>query len=356
MTTSSPEISSSRLFIIGAGLLLLALGVTMFAPFLTALLAAASVALLLRPVYRSLSARAPKHSTAIAAALTALISLLVAVPLFFGGWTILREAAQAYPAARAWVEDLSRTDAPDQTASPRLTSMIDSARDYAEAMKIDPQTVLLENLNRISAGAAKFAKSLVMNAASVFLNLAVFTASLFLFLRDGPRMIRTATELIPLPTEKKEKLVTRVRGVLFAVASGVFLIALMQGVLSWAGFALFRVPFAVLLGTICAVFAPIPFVGTALVWVPVALYLLLSGAAGKAAALTLWFIVIVSLSDNLARPILLGSQMKLPIPLVFISVIAAMKAFGFAGLFIGPLVIALAFGFVDILQDDAPRR
>ena len=98
-------------FLIGACLLLLYLGAHIFAPFLTALLAAASVALLLAPVYKSWASRAPRHPTAVALALPGLVSLLVAVPFFLGGWMILREATEAYPAARAWLSGLAEPGA-----------------------------------------------------------------------------------------------------------------------------------------------------------------------------------------------------------------------------------------------------
>ena len=349
--TGTSDRDASRMFLIGACLLLAVLCVRIFSPFLAALLAAASVALLLAPAYKSLSARAPEHPTAVAAALTGLVSLLVAVPLFLGGWTILREAAEAYPAAQAWLEALSRPGAPVWTPPPGWAGVFDAARGYVTELKIDPKAIVLENLDQVSSWAGVFARTLVKDAIFLLLNLAVFMASLFLFLRDGPRMIRRGTALIPLPEEKKEQLLSRVRDVLRAVVNGIFVVALLQGTLAWAGLALFRVPFAVLLGALCVVLSPIPFVGSALVWVPVVLYTLLSGAAAKAAALALWFALVVGLSDNIVRPILLGTQMKLPIPLVFIGVIGAMKAFGLAGLVIGPLVIALSLGFFDILHE-----
>lgn len=314
-------------FLVGACLVLVLLGARIFLPFLGALLAAASVALLLAPVYKSWALRAPRHPTALAAALTGLVSLLVAVPLFLGGWTILREAAEAYPAARARLSGLPMPGS------------------------LDPRAMVLENLDQVSSWAGGFARALVKNSVFVFLNLAVFMASLFLFLRDGPRMIESGAALIPLPEETKARLLTRVRGVLLAVVNGIFVVAMLQGTLAWAGLALFQVRFAFLLGALCVLLSPIPFVGSALVWVPVVLYTFLSGASAKAAGLVLWFVLVVGLSDNVVRPVLLGAKMKLPIPLVFIGVIGAMRAFGFAGLFIGPLVIALSYGFYDIIRE-----
>lgn len=338
-------------FLAVAGLLLLLLGARIFAPFLAALLAAASLALLLAPAYKAWAARAPRHPTAAAASFTALASVLMAVPFFLGGWALLREAEEAYPAARYRLAMLSENGAPDWKPPQRLAGVVATGRDLAAALNVKPRQALLENLDRVGAWAGGAARTLVKNAIFVFLNLAVFIASLFLFLRDGPRMIRSGSELIPLPEETKANLLTRVREALLAVANGLFAVALLQGALAWAGFALFGVDFSFLLGGACVLLSPIPFVGTAVVWVPVVVYTFLSGASAKAAGLALWFVLVVGLSDNVVRPILLGTQMKLPIPLVFIGVIGALKAFGFAGLFIGPLVIALSIGFLEIIRE-----
>ena len=260
--SKTPEADPGRTFLIATGLLLLLAGARIFSPFLCALLAAASVSLLLAPAYRSLLARAPKRPTAVALALTALISLLVAVPLFLGGWTILSEAAEAYPATRAWLEGLNDPQTPVWSPSPRWAGTVELARGYATALKISPRAIVLENLDQVSSWAGLFARTLIKDAVFVFLNLAVFMASLFLFLRDGAGMIKRVSALIPLPQEKKEHLLARVSGVLLAVVNGIFVVALVQGALAWAGLALFRVPFAMLLGTLCMLLSPLPFVGS----------------------------------------------------------------------------------------------
>jgi predicted PurR-regulated permease PerM len=330
---------TDRTFLLGAGLLLLLLAGYIFAPFLGALLAAASVALVLAPIHGSWAGRVPRHPTAAAAILTGLVCLLLAVPFVLGGWALLNEAEAAYPAAKAWINGLSETGLPLLPSLPPWMP------------KIDPKAIVLENLDQVSSWAGTAAQAVVRNAVFIGINFAVFTAALFLFLRDGERMVRGGSELIPLPEATKANLFARVRGVLLAVANGIFAVALLQGTLAWVGFALFRVPFSFLLGGACVLLSPIPFVGSALVWVPVVAYTALQGATGKAAALALWFVVVVGLSDNVVRPILLGAQTKLPIPLVFVGVIGALKAFGLAGLFIGPLTVALAIGFIEILRE-----
>lgn len=318
------------MFVLGAGLSLVVLvGVILF-PFLFALLAAAAAAILLFPVHQRAAARAPGHPTAVAAAFVGLASLLAVVPLLLGGWTILREAAEAYPAARAWLEGFS-------------------------APGLDLRGIALENLNTLASWAGGLARTLVKESIFVLLNMGVFAAALFLFLRDGPRMIRGGAALIPWPEEDQERLLSRAGEALRAVVNGIFAVALLQGLLAWVGLALFRVPFAALLGALCALLSPIPVVGSALVWAPVVLDALLSGATSRAVVLTLWFALVVGVSDNILRPILIGSRMKMPVALLFISVVGAMKAFGWAGLFLGPLVVAVSFGLIDMLRERQRR-
>ncbi|MCR4294512.1 MAG: hypothetical protein NUW21_03185, partial [Elusimicrobia bacterium] len=105
--SSRPGNEARRLFLLGAGLIVLLACARVFAPFLSALIGAASAALLLEPLYRSWAARAPRHPSAVAAGLTALGCVLGLVPFALGGWAVAREAGQAYPAARAGLGDLS---------------------------------------------------------------------------------------------------------------------------------------------------------------------------------------------------------------------------------------------------------
>jgi len=348
---STSDKDFGRLFLFGAFILLLYAAARMFAPFLAALLAAASMALLLEPLQRRLIARAPRHPAALAAALALLTVLVAVVPFLIGGWTILREAAEAYPAARYRLEAITEPGAPAWKPPAKLAPLIAAGRGYAAALKIQPRTIVLKNLDKVSGKAAGLAASVVKDFGIVLLNLAIFTAALFLFLRDGPRMARRGLEIIPLQADMKERLMTRAKDALLAVVSGIFAVALLQGMLAWAGLALFRVPFAGLLGLLVVLLSPIPFIGSAFVAGPVVIYLLLAGEAAKAAALAAWFGVVVGLSDNLLRPILLSSQMKIPIPVLFIGIIGALQVYGMAGLFIGPIVIALFIGLIDIFKE-----
>jgi len=343
-----------RLFLFGALVLLLYVAARVFAPFTGALLASSSLALLLEPLHRRLLARMPRRPTSAAAAVALLSVLLAAVPFLLGGWTVLREAAEAYPAVRYRLEAMAEPGAPSWKPPPKIAALVAAARGYASALKISPRQVILKNLDKASGRAAGVAGSVAKDAGVLLLNLAVFTASLFLFLRDGPRIVRRGLEVFPLEAGMKEKLLARARDAMLAVVSGIFAVAIVQGALAWAGLALFKVPFAGLLGLLVMLFSPIPVIGSALVAGPIVIYMILSGEPAKAAMIAAWFGIVVGLADNLVRPILLGSQMKLPVPVLFIGVIGALQVYGLAGLFIGPIVIALVMGLVDVIRERRP--
>src|SRR6185369_18026726 len=126
---------------------------------------------------------------------------------------------------------------------------------------------------------------------------------------------------------RTKRIIARIGDVLSAVVRGVFLVALVQGLAAWIGFALFGAPFPVLLAALCMLFSPVPTVGGAIVWVPVVARIALAGDWAKAVPLLLWFVIVYSFVDNLARPLFIGSQAKIPLPLVLVGVLGGMRVF-----------------------------
>ena len=101
---------------------------------------------------------------------------------------------------------------------------------------------------------------------------------------------------------------------------------------------------------VTAFFAPIPIVGTGVVWVPTAVGLLVSGAPDKALAVALWSVLIVGTVDNFLRPILIGAEAKLPILLLFFGMLGGLQVYGFAGIIVGPVIVALFLALADIYR------
>jgi predicted PurR-regulated permease PerM len=125
------------------------------------------------------------------------------------------------------------------------------------------------------------------------------------------------------------------------VVVGTLVTALVQGSLIGIGFAIAGLPSPLVFGAVGALASLIPVVGTALVWVPAALSLLALGQTGWAVFLTLWSVILVAGSDNVIRPLVVSSSSNVSTLLVFVGVLGGVSAFGFAGIFLGPVLLTL---------------
>ncbi|MBC7941481.1 MAG: AI-2E family transporter, partial [Chitinophagaceae bacterium] len=140
-----------------------------------------------------------------------------------------------------------------------------------------------------------------------------------------------------------------------ATVKGNLVVALVQGVLGGAAMALLGVSGALLLGAIMSFAALLPSVGAALVWAPVALYLLATGAVWKGVVLIVFGTLVIGLIDNILRPLLVGKDTKLPDWLVLITTIGGMALFGISGFVIGPVVAAMFVAVWGLVGKRAQR-
>jgi predicted PurR-regulated permease PerM len=147
--------------------------------------------------------------------------------------------------------------------------------------------------------------------------------------------------MLPIEEERRSRLWHHLIEVTRAVFMGIGLTALAQGTLLGVGFAIAGLPSPLVFGVLGVVFALIPLVGTAILWVPGALLLVAQGDYGHALFLAIWCAVVVGAVDNFLRPMLISGRAEVPTLAVFIGVMGGLSAFGFIGLFLGPIVLGL---------------
>lgn len=200
--------------------------------------------------------------------------------------------------------------------------------------------------------------------SGIFLSIPRFVLKLFMFIfvlfysfRDGKAIMLWLKDALPLKQHFKEELLTRSRDVIFATVYGVIIVALVQGIVGTIGFLIFDVPSPILLGMILTFAALIPFVGTALVWVPASLIVLITGylnadssLIGKGIGLFLYGMFIISLIDNLIKPRIISQEAKLHPVVVLIGLFGGIRFLGPVGIILGPLILALFVSFVDLYK------
>jgi predicted PurR-regulated permease PerM len=176
---------------------------------------------------------------------------------------------------------------------------------------------------------------------------------LFFVLRDGPAMAQQVVTLLPIEGQRRTLLQRHLTDMTRAVFLGLGLTAVAQGVLLGVGFWIAGLPSPLVFGVLGVILALVPMVGPALLWIPGAIWLATRGETGYAIFLALWGSIVVGLVDNLLRPLLISGRAEVPTLAVFVGVIGGLAAFGFIGLFLGPIVLGL---LIALFRFELDRR
>lgn len=178
---------------------------------------------------------------------------------------------------------------------------------------------------------------------------------LFFFLRDGPELVRKVRMAIPLADHQKRRLQLKFNRVVRATVKGNLLVAISQGALGGLIFWILGIPTVLPWAVLMAFLSLLPAVGAGIVWVPVAVYFLLSGAIWQGVVLALFGVFVIGLVDNFLRPILVGKDTKMPDYMVLVSTLGGLAVFGLNGFVIGPLIAALFMSCWALFVESTPR-
>jgi predicted PurR-regulated permease PerM len=185
----------------------------------------------------------------------------------------------------------------------------------------------------------------------LLVGLTILLVSLYFFLCDGPAMVRTLMELSPLDNRYEEELLAEFDRTSRAIVLATILSAVAQGLAAGLAYYFLGAPTAFLLTALTIVCALIPFVGTAIVWVPVALFMALyQDKIPNAIGLAIYALVIVGTIDNLIKMLILHGQSQLHPLLALLSVLGGLQALGPIGILIGPLAVTLLQTTLSILR------
>ena len=206
---------------------------------------------------------------------------------------------------------------------------------------------LITNFKDVGQVLISYMSSATGNVLSVLFQMSVTVLILYFIFRDGERFIERLRNSMLIPSEEIDIFVRETGEVIRAVIYGVIFTAMLQGVLGGIGFWITGLPAPVLFGAIMFIMAIIPFAGTAIVWGPAAIYLLYYGMMWQGIFLILWGLLAVGMIDNFLRPYFISKRLGFHVIFSFIGIIGGMSAFGFVGVFLGPLLIALLIRLIE---------
>ena len=338
--------------------LLLLTGVTLafcwvISPFFGAVFWAMVLALMFMPLHRRLCVALRGRDTLAAIGTLVICLLIVVVPLILiigamvdeagilsqrvrgGGVDVRGYVQQVVDALPAWVHSLMERYG------------VISLQDVMDKLT----ALLVQGGQMLTTRALAFGQNTVL----LVVNLGIMLYLLFFFLRDGRDLARTLRAAIPMKPAHTRYLLHKFATVVRATVKGTVVVALVQGMLGGIAFAVLGIGGAVLWGVAMAILSLLPAVGAALIWAPVAIYLLATGSPVQGIGLAVWGAGVMGMVDNVLRPILVGKETKLPDYLVLLSTIGGISIFGVNGFVIGPAIAALfvaAWALFNVAEDE----
>ena len=177
---------------------------------------------------------------------------------------------------------------------------------------------------------------------NVLWSLVLFVILTVIFAVYARRIAQVCSRLAQIPPAMLRRFVSAIRRALRGIMLGILLVAAAQGFLCGIGFSVAGINQPAFWGLLATVVAPIPFVGTALVWVPLCLSLWFTGNTMAAVGLALWGTLAVAGVDNVLRPLFLQQGIKAPFFVLIIAIICGLASFGAVGLIVGPVLLAFA--------------
>jgi predicted PurR-regulated permease PerM len=327
-------------------------------PFLMPVFLALILSTLLTPVYETLAHRL-NNRPSLAALLVCLgLTIAILLPVLLLSISLAREANQVYEQLRQ-PETLARIQSwLDPTANPifmKLREWLpDSLRLEEMLRNFDIGSRIGTQAQAIGTAALAYATTFAAGIFGFLMDYFIMIVVLFFLLRDSAYFERAVRQISPLSADEEHMFVDRFRVVTRATVLGNLLTAVVQGLLSSVIFWILGLPNPILWGALTALFSLVPVVGTALIWLPWTIYLLASGSVVRAIIFAILQIVLVGGADNVLRPLLIEGRVKMHTLVVFFSILGGIGYFGILGMFIGPLVFAIAITFMEFYGSRSP--
>lgn len=311
-------------------------------PFLSALLWASILCYATWPVFERLTAWLRGRRSLAATLMCIAVSVVMIAPFLIVGASLAENVSHLSGRLQ---EALTRLPPAPPAWMGRLPLVGPGIAEYWQGVVENPGS-LLQQLRTLLPGLSRWAlqQGLVLGHGVAMLVLAVFVA--FFVYRDGVALAeRLGFALRRVAGERGERLLAVVGGTIKGVVYGILGTALAQGVLAAIGFLIAGVPGALLLGLLTFFLSIVP-MGPPLLWIPAAAWLYFQGQVGMAVFLALWGAFIVSSVDNVLKPYLISQGADMPFILVLLGVLGGLAAFGFLGVFLGPILLAVSYSLL----------
>lgn len=307
-------------------------------PFLNALVWAAIIAAFFSPVHRWIGRRVPRP--ALAALLSLLfVAVVLIVPTWWVGSAFVKEA----------VETVGKIPARELAGS--VTQWLESVSSRIPAAIGDLDEMLIEAIRTVRGKIGQWSAALAGNIAAFVIDTVIMLLTLFFLFRDGPKILELLRGVSPFTGERHDRIAQEATQMVTVTVTASFVVAVTQGFLGGVAFAIVGVPSPVFWGVVMAFFSIIPVVGTWMIWLPWAIFLLVEGETARGVGLLAMGGLVISTIDHVLRSILIAGRSRMNALLVFLGVLGGIGAFGVLGIVLGPLLLSAGVGVLTGYRD-----
>jgi predicted PurR-regulated permease PerM len=304
------------------------------------------IAIVFMPVHARLLRRWQRRPTLAALATLSLIVLMVLLPLTLLTGMLVKEGAALYQRVQSGETNFVRYF--EQVVAV-LPAWLHDLLDHFGLVDIkELQARITDAIGRGSQLIATQVYSVGQNALDLVVSFFVMLYLAFFLLRDGTVLGRRIRAALPLAPAHRQHLAAKFITVIRATVKGNILVAAAQGALGGIAFWFFGIKGALLWAVLMGFLSLLPAIGAGLIWLPVAIYFLVTGAIWQGVTLIAYGVLVIGLVDNVLRPILVGKDTQMPDYLVLISTIGGMAVFGINGFVIGPVIAAMFMAVWDL--------
>lgn len=314
-------------------------------PFLTAIIWAIVLSIVFYPLYAFISRYLKIKS--IASLITILLILvLIIAPFTYLTYTLVDELQVV--AARL---NENRLDSVHEVIHRfHASRFFQAIGSFMGVDELASEDVMMENIKNIGKALVSQLPMGISNVLSAGVNFIFMIFTTFVLFRDGPAVLSKTKDYMPFKDHQKERLTSQIQDIVVSTVYGGVLVAIIQGIFGGIAFFLLGIASPVLWGVAMSIMSFVPILGTFIIWGPTSAYLVMQGNYMKGVGLFLFGILVISMVDNVLKPLIIGSRTKMPTIVILFSVLGGIKLFGILGLVMGPLITAIFISIFDIFR------
>ncbi|MFN3787416.1 AI-2E family transporter [Sulfurihydrogenibium azorense] len=338
-----------NIFFIISFLLFLFLGYVIFSPFVGLILISFLFVVIFYPFHLKIKS---KVKSDILSSLISTLTILtfILIPLSLIVFFLTKEIIDLYPLVSQYISN------PNYFVE-KLKSV-----PYLYNLYLKVQNELLNNVNSnlhetfinylkgFASTLFDIAKGFLTNLILFSIGIFILILNIFFLFKDGEKLYKLVHSVIPLDKEEKDYLFKNSYLAVQAVILGSVFVAVAQAVATLIGLLVAGIDYAIIIAFITFLAAFIPFGGASLVWIPVAIYLFATKSFIAGLLFFLYGTFVVSTVDNIVRPIVVGSKIDIHPMILFFAILGGLKAFGFLGIFIAPVIVAVIDAFIMLYK------